>query len=60
MATLLALKTLFPKQQNQFAFFVSKATVHGQLKPWLKLEPDGKLAVDRSWIAARYTKRLSK
>lgn len=52
--------TLFPRQQNQFAFFVHKADMKSDMKPWLKLDKNGEIVVDREWIASSYTKRKSK
>lgn len=51
---------LFPRQQNQFAFFVHKSDEKVDLKPWLKLGQGGEVLVDRHWIASSYTKRKSK
>lgn len=54
-------KTLFPKQQNHFAFFVHKPNVPGDLKPWVRWnEERDELEVDNAWIKSSYSKRLSR
>lgn len=57
----LVFKTLFPRQQNHFSFFVRKPSVPADLKPWIRYnEETDELEVNQKWIRSSYSKRLSK
>jgi len=43
---------LFPKQQNLFAFFITKPVVPDDLQPWIKFD-DGVMSFKESWAAER-------
>ena len=48
---------IFPRQQNQFAFFIEKPSIPESLLPWLVFnEVKQKIEVDRRWISLNYTK----
>ena len=43
---------LFPKQQNLFAFFITKPVIPDDLQPWIKFD-DGVMSFNESWAAKR-------
>jgi SAM-dependent methyltransferase len=50
--------SLFPRQQNRFAFFVKKACHENEIHPWLLLNSQsGLIEVDRAYIRNVYLKR---
>lgn len=45
----------FPKQQNQFAFFIGKPDLPGSLHPWLMMNKENnKIRFNRKWGEDRY------
>jgi hypothetical protein len=44
---------LFPRQQNLFAFFVTKPEPPGGLQPWIELF-DGEPRLDMTWARSKY------
>lgn len=48
---------LFPRQQNQFAFYIEKPSMPESLLPWLVFnDAEHKIEVDYKWISLFYTK----
>ena len=43
---------LFPKQQNLFAFIITKPVIPDDLQPWIKFD-DGVMSFNESWAAER-------
>jgi SAM-dependent methyltransferase len=51
-----ALARLFPRQQNLFAFFITKTEPPGGLQPWIELS-EGKPRLDMRWARGKYGPR---
>jgi SAM-dependent methyltransferase len=51
-----ALAGLFPRQQNLFAFFITKTEPPGGLQPWIELS-EGKPRLDMTWARGKYGPR---
>jgi hypothetical protein len=52
-----AVVKVFPRQQNQFAFFIEKPSLPERLLPWLVFNnAEQKIDVDYKWIRLNYTK----
>lgn len=45
---------IFKKQQNLFAFYISKTTLSSSLKPWLKISDDKEIVFNKEWAKEKY------